>query len=565
MTDLNLQQQATLIRELFFHRLEIFANHYYNKRLEKEIWGPARDYNGADRPYNWAESDSHFSGKTRIGTYPHDWETNTCRWIVADYDDNENAWAHCLATYRKLQELGIVSHMERSKSGKGYHLWVFFNQAVIAPFARRMMKNTLHLADVPMTGKFQKGGKQDRSMDRFFPAADKLSPHEYGNLVALPYQGVSVKEGNTVFVDIDGNPYTDKWEYLLNCWNTRIDPTAVHVQKLHDMVFEDVDYSTRSGSNASNNYWAFVGEQPDREEQMRGCEAIKASIENANQFSEPAWQDILSSVAILGSAGRDLAHDVSRGYNRVMEKNDTAAQYDADETDRKYFKKVDRIQRGGYPSGCNKLAENGWTCPHIKTCEWKMIATFGTPPSININPPLSVEEMQEVRQLEDQGFYEKYRGLLPASKYCQVLIEEDRDTGKPAWIPIKLRDLEILKHLVGNQEIRVKPFDGTDDTVISMYQSFDIVEEADAFQKAIEDHEFEYVRQGNSFWLLSEEKTDRHTAVGVVIQLMKIAGIKVEEDFSNVSLSNFGLINNEWVLAPYHDRYVDAIVIFDIQ
>jgi hypothetical protein len=578
MVELDLQQQATLIRELFFNRTDVYANYYYSKKNSKEQWGPAKERGGEkNREYNWAEADAHFQGKTRIGAYPHDNKTQTCQWIVADFDDNVNAYAQTRMTYDKLKELGVKSHVERSKSGKGYHLWVFFQEPVAAKFARRMMKNALTQAGVPISGKFQKGSDNDRAMDRLFPAADMLYG-EHGNLVGLPYHGESVKEGNTMFLNEEQEPMLDKWEYLLNCWQTRVDAASENVINLHDLEFEGVNYSTDSGTTGDGGYYGTVGALQVKTQAIRGCEAIEESINNANIFPEPAWQAILSNIAVMGSAGIDLAHEVSRGYNRVMEKGDDAAQYDPEETKHKYFKKVDFIQRNGFPTGCRKLSDElGWTCPRleptdkeiksgIQPCPYRMIAMYGMSASILHNPALPENELKEVMQLEEQGLYDIYKDILPSPDYIQIYIDEDRKTGKPSWIPIKITDLKILENLRGTRAIRVKTYDQATNLVKSMYQAFDNVEDADKFERALEqyDEPLEWVRQDNTFWILEKEEMDRYTAISIIAYFMKQADIVIEEDYMNVSLSNFGLINHEWALAPFNNNYVDSIKIFDL-
>ncbi len=574
MTELNIQQQAILIRELFFHRTDVFANYYYSKKNEKEQWGPARERGGEkNREYNWAEADAHFEGKIRIGTYPHDNKTQTCQWIVADFDDNANAYSQCKDTYCKLQELNIISHAERSKSGKGYHLWVFFKEPVLAKFARRMMKNVLTLAGVPISGAFKKGSDNNRSMDRLFPAADILYG-EHGNLVGLPYHGESVKKGNTVFLNENGEPILDKWNYLLHCWQTRINPLATHVVKLHDLEFEGVDYSTVGGTTGDGTYWGAIGAYQLKTKAINDCEAIKTGKENANAFNEPSWADLLSNIAVMGSAGLELAHEVSRGYNKITETGQIENQYDEDSTNRKYMWKVDNIQRGGHPTGCKKMGENGWECPRfdpkegsgIIPCPHRMVATYGVPASLMHKPAISEDELKEIMQLEEQGLYDIYMNILPSSDYIQIHIDQDRKTGLPTWISLPITNIKILENLRGTRDMKVKTYNPIDNTVKSIFQAFDSREDADKFEQALRkyDEPIEWERRNNEFWILQNEIMDRYTAISIIAYFMKQSGIAIEEDYSNVSLSNFGLINYEWVLAPFNNNYVDSIKIFDL-
>ena len=50
--------------------------------------------------------------------------------------------------------------------------------------------------------------------DRMYPSQDVAS--SIGNLIALPLQGQTLKNGNSAFVDKNGNAYPDQWDILLN-------------------------------------------------------------------------------------------------------------------------------------------------------------------------------------------------------------------------------------------------------------------------------------------------------------------------------------------------------------
>ena len=52
------------------------------------------------------------------------------------------------------------------------------------------------------------------SYDRFFPSQDTLPTGGFGNLIALPLQGGPRKDGNSLFLDDDFEPYSDQWAFL---------------------------------------------------------------------------------------------------------------------------------------------------------------------------------------------------------------------------------------------------------------------------------------------------------------------------------------------------------------
>ena len=104
----------------------------------------------------------------------------------------------------------IPCSVERSRSGNGAHVWIFFDVPVLAVKARR-------LGNAILTEAMSRNGKIGfKSYDRFFPNQDKIPEGGLGNLVALPLQGNARKHGNSVFVDEDFEPYPDQWEFLLN-------------------------------------------------------------------------------------------------------------------------------------------------------------------------------------------------------------------------------------------------------------------------------------------------------------------------------------------------------------
>ena len=98
--------------------------------------------------------------------------------------------------------------IERSRSGNGGHVWIFFAEPVPAALARQM-------------GTFLLSQTMERrpeigldSYDRFFPSQDTLPKGGFGNLIALPLQKKPRENGNSIFVNEYFVPYEDQWAYL---------------------------------------------------------------------------------------------------------------------------------------------------------------------------------------------------------------------------------------------------------------------------------------------------------------------------------------------------------------
>ena len=141
-----------------------------------------------------------------IGVYPMLLD-ETCRLLAVDFDGKtwrDDASAYLATCTRR----GVPAALERSRSGNGGHVWLFFDTAVAAGLARRL--GALLLTET-MDGRPDLGF---RSYDRFFPSQDTLPRGGFGNLIALPLQGKPRKSGNSMFVDTDLNPFNDQWAYL---------------------------------------------------------------------------------------------------------------------------------------------------------------------------------------------------------------------------------------------------------------------------------------------------------------------------------------------------------------
>jgi len=131
----------------------------------------------------------------------------TCQFLAMDFD--KTGWRDdALAVLATGARIGLPAVLERSRSGNGGHVWMFFEDRIPAALARRL---GAHMLTETMEYRPEVGLD---SYDRFFPNQDTLPQGGFGNLIALPLQKGPRKVGNSVFVNAQCQPYADQWAFL---------------------------------------------------------------------------------------------------------------------------------------------------------------------------------------------------------------------------------------------------------------------------------------------------------------------------------------------------------------
>ncbi|MCG9638741.1 DEAD/DEAH box helicase [Vibrio sp. Isolate34] len=183
---------------------------------------------------------AHLTGKEVVGLYPM-LANNTCWLLAVDFDKSD--WQEASLAYVEVCKLkGIDCLLERSRSGQGAHVWIFFTQATDAKVARQL---GFYLLDEAMK---IHGALSFDSYDRLFPNQDVLPIGGIGNLIALPLQKQARLNGNSVFVDHSFTPYPDQWEVLASTGR-------LSIEKIELLLESRVDHRNNSEDGASIKPW----------------------------------------------------------------------------------------------------------------------------------------------------------------------------------------------------------------------------------------------------------------------------------------------------------------------
>ena len=166
----------------------------------------------------------HLTGKQTFGVYPL-LPDETCWFLAVDFD--KKSWmADAAAFASTCQRFQVPVTVERSRSGNGAHIWLFFDRPVLATNARQL---GCALLTRTMENRHEVGLD---SYDRLFPSQDTLPKGDFGNLIALPLQKRAREQGNSVFLDERFQPHVDQWRFLESVQRIRTDMLARMIQEI---------------------------------------------------------------------------------------------------------------------------------------------------------------------------------------------------------------------------------------------------------------------------------------------------------------------------------------------
>ena len=247
----NIQEKISLFKSLFKGREDVFAKRWeidtksgympayffdpYRLRAHKMKGGTFQNYQ--DKTYLQLTDDQiakHLNGEQVVGLYPL-LTDNTSWFIASDFDEGD--WVtSCRKFIQACKEVSLPAYFERSRSGSGGHVWIFFDKPFAAYKSRRIILSLLTSSGI--VSAFDKNS----GFDRLFPNQDNLSKKGFGNLIALPLNGISLQQGNSCFIDpIILHPYADQWKFLQQIERVSME----HLEKL----FSNLENNSESESH----------------------------------------------------------------------------------------------------------------------------------------------------------------------------------------------------------------------------------------------------------------------------------------------------------------------------
>lgn len=282
------EEKISIFRNLFKGREDVFAKYWVSRRTGKKGYSPVcknewipyicrkpcekcgnKEYVPLDD--FWVEK--HLRGDIIIGIYPIQLDDRV-NFLAFDFDKG-NWLENSINLLKFCQSIDLPAYLERSKSGNGAHLWIFFSQPISAAKVREFGFMLLKKAgsigvgaidainDINGTNKISNIDatandyiieisnninikKDNGGFDRIFPNQDFLHDEGLGNLIALPLQYQARQKGNTLFLDPENSyiPYINQWNLLSNIRRISEIDINLFIEKFSEDTFSRLSVSS---------------------------------------------------------------------------------------------------------------------------------------------------------------------------------------------------------------------------------------------------------------------------------------------------------------------------------
>lgn len=211
------QQKIALFMDLFRGRMDVCPKRWENYKSGKSGYSPACSNEWVRnkcykpkikctdcvhqafmsvttdriRKHLGGENDAGIKRNYTMGVYPL-LPNDTCWFLAIDFD-KANWQQDVMAFMKTCRKKQVPFSFERSRSGNGGHIWIFFKQPILASEARKMGSALLTetMENYPDIG-FE-------SYDRLFPNQDTLPSGGFGNLIACRYNVIHENKETAFF------------------------------------------------------------------------------------------------------------------------------------------------------------------------------------------------------------------------------------------------------------------------------------------------------------------------------------------------------------------------------
>lgn len=252
------EEKVKLFMDIFKGRNDIYAKRWISNKTGKSGYSPVckNEFNTykCDKPRIKCNECpyrelmpltddiilKHLKGEITVGIYPL-LPGDLCNFLAIDFD-KKTYEKDVIAFWNTCDELDIPIYVEKSRSGNGAHVWIFFEESMPARIARKM-------GNILLTKTMEKESLDLDSYDRLFPNQDTMPKGGFGNLIALPFQGESSKNGNTVFVNKYFEVERNQINILNNIKRMKNDEIYAFIDKYKEDDYKEPDIEENLGDD----------------------------------------------------------------------------------------------------------------------------------------------------------------------------------------------------------------------------------------------------------------------------------------------------------------------------